>query len=76
MSCTQEQLQVLIGHIVTTLPEDLSARRRLLGAAIAVLPESPETGELRQSLDHLVKHELHQRELAFAFTQQTRGGAR
>lgn len=81
---SDESWNVILDHCLAAIPSELTARRRLLSALVAVVPtDVPRQREMAISLGHLDSHLIAQRELCLeigigpaAAIQPARGSAR
>lgn len=61
---SDESWNVILDHCLAAIPSELTARRRLLSALVAVVPtDVPRQREMAISLGHLDSHLIAQREL-------------
>lgn len=62
---------ILIDHVMATLPENITERRRVLNALCIRAPKNhPKTKAVASILSHLDMHMISQREFAFKFTHR------
>lgn len=60
--------QILISHVIETLPGDVRRRREVLNSLLCVLPKVEIPDDLRTLLGDLDRHLVAQRELCLGFS--------
>lgn len=67
------EIQILVGHVIQTLPTDVHQRRQVLNALLVCLAGKPVPSEVRSMLGDLDRHMARQTEFVMPFSGRGSG---
>lgn len=67
------EIQILVGHVIQTLPTDVHQRRQVLNALVVCMAGMPVPSEVRAMLGDLDRHMARQTEFVMPFAPRGSG---